>query len=396
MKHTPRLAFFKPQFAQLMIGSKKIKDFDDVCRFAHGECGIDGLDMDIGSLDVRRMLTDQEFREQTVEKYQELGTPIIRLSSHTDGQWGGGMSEVYVKRFLDFVPTAQHGFSRDDIELAAAQRIKEGLELGNLLGFTHHQTFCGGRGIAHHDQWSTLPENWHKYEILHLSLKLIPILEVALKGNQKVGLEIGHVMQAIQTVEDLKLLRSYLPENMRHLIKWGIDTSHFNKEGCNAVEAVDQAITAGLDSLGHAKDAVYNSTIEGARPRQNALPFKDQAGKFEVFGVGTPASAKAFGTAVISASARGDFDWCVIEGEAMGEILCPFQGMKIAAENIRRVLDGKDPLCLKDINIQTWDGPTFETFAKSKVKVSGLLELNTNDYQALCEAAERVGLPRPS
>jgi hypothetical protein len=203
-------------------------------------------------------------------------------------------------------------------------------------------------------------------------------------------------MQVIQTVEDLKILRNYLPEHLRHLIKWGIDTSHFDKEGCDAVEAVDQAFAEDLDSLGHAKDAVYDPTMKGARPRQNGLPFKDQAGKFEVFGMGNPQSAMKFGEAANRASDRGDFAWCVIEGEAMREILNPFQGMKLAAENLRRVTTKKEPLTLDQIHIEPWDGATFETFAKSNVQVSGLLELNKNEHQALCEAAERVGLARPT
>jgi sugar phosphate isomerase/epimerase len=398
----PGLAFFAAQFSALMIGSDTpegvpINNLDDVCRFA-ADSGITGIDLPLGMLDVNKMLADEGYREEQVERFRALGTPIIRLSSHTDGQLGGGISSAYLDRVGQFAsqPERMLGFVRNKVEAAAMIRIQDSLRLGQLLGTTMHQTFHGGRGVPHHDQWPTLPELFRQYAILHLALKWTPTFEVAHETGQRLCFEIGHVMEGIQDVDDMLLFRSYLPEHLRYLAKWGVDTSHMDKEGDDAVGQVESAIAADLDAPGHAKSAVFDPELKRRR-RQNARPFAEQGGYFSTFGTTSPDSARAFVKVLQLDHERQEAgSWAVIEGEDMTGLKNPFQGMRIASENLRRIINGQNPIPLHQIEFLPWYGPTFETFAKSSITTSSLLELGGDELADLWEAADRVGLPRPN
>ncbi len=228
-----------------------------------------------------------------------------------------------------------------------------------------------------------------------LALQWTDTFKIAVENDVNIGFEIGHVMEEIQSVRDLELFRSYLPEDLRANVSWGVDTSHFDKEQDSGSKAVAAAIAAGLATPGHAKDAFFDINRQGGRHRQHGLPFAEQAGVFEVFGMGNPESAKAFVEVLKLAEKQGKFDWAVVEGEAMRQIRCPFQGMKIAAENIRRIHSGEEPLTYEEIQVDPWGGNTFETFAETNVTVSELLELKRADYLKLCALAELHGVPRP-
>ncbi len=395
----PKSAFFLPQLEQLMMGNQKYKisTRDDICRFA-ADCGIEGIDITFGMLpEPYKMLHRDDYRQEIVAHFAKLGTPIVRISTHTDGQLAS-LHSVYRLRFAKFGSPGESALSRDHVELAARKRIKDALCLGHLLGLKHHQTFHGGRGIPHHDQWSTLPAHWHDYELLFLAMQWTSTYQVAYDhGQQEMGVELGHVMGSLQTVADMIKFRSYLPEHLRPLAKWGVDTSHFDKEDDNACAFVDEAIVADLDSPGHAKDAWFNKNQPGARHRQNGLPFAQQAGKFEVFGMANPGSARKFAEVLWRAHRAGRFSYGVIEGEAMGDTLCPFQGLQIAAENLRRVIDGKEDLITQEnVEAAAWTGPTFETFATSDVPPLVLLEANDDEAARFRQLCEQHGLPQPN
>ncbi|MES2216754.1 MAG: hypothetical protein V4481_05690 [Patescibacteria group bacterium] len=391
----PGKAFFAPQFFSLMIGApdRNIKDGDDVCRFA-ADCGLAGINLPIGMINVPRMLEDDEFFGKTVDHYRSLGTPIVGVSSHTDGQLVS-VHSAHLPRFKDFAPEDQREYSVRTQEMSATKRICDGLRLGKKLGTTLHQTFPGGRGVPHHDQWSTLQEKFRELALLHLALQWQPIADVAAECGQRLGFEIGHVMEGIQSVDDLTIFHDFIEgDAAKRAIKWGVDTSHFDKEGDDAIGEVDRAIEADLDIPGHAKDAIFDM-FDGGRHRQNALPFAKQAGKFCTFGTMSAGSANQFGKVLWRDHKRTPTgSHAVLEGEDMF-ILDPFQAMEIGAQNLDLIIDGKAPIRLDQIALKSWTGKTFEDFAKSSVPISSLLELNMEELTKLCEAAEKHGLPRP-
>ncbi len=393
----PQIAFFAPQYLALMDGAippgrtAHINGFDDVCRYA-ADCSITGIDLPIGMLDVNRMLNDDHFFGETVEHYRQLGTPIIRLSSHTDGQLLS-LHSAYKPRFVGFAPKTDKKKSVRRLEQSATERIIDGLRLGKKLGTNMHQTFPGGRSVPHHDQWSTLPKHFREISLLHLAMQWEPVFEVAAECKQEIGFEIGHVMESIQSVDDLLLFRSFLPKKLHRYVKWGVDTSHFDKEGDSGDTHVEEAIKHNLDIPGHAKDGVFQeSDSTPTRHRQNALPFAEQAGKFATFGIMNEASAHAFGRVLWRHHRRSSVtSYGVLEGECMF-ILNPFQSMRVGAENLRAVINDKPVTSLNQIKLEQWKGKTFESFAESSVKSSDLLELDQKELNKLRARAYQYGL----
>ncbi len=394
---TPQIAVFTPQFLAMCVGDKpgQYKSADDVWRYAAQTCGITGISMHIGMLDVPKLIEDTEAREAFVAHYRNLGLEIIGLESHTDGQLSS-ISECYLSRFLPFAPKRDQLAERATIENRARKRVQEALRLGKLFGISRHQTFPGGRGIAHHDQWSTLPKGFREAAILQLAIQWEPTLEMAYECGQRIGMEIGHVMEGLTSVEDLLLMRGFLKsDSAKKALKEGIDFSHRDKEGNSTAQQYALAVAHDLDTPGHAKSGVFLEKKHAPFfRRQCALPFSEQSGKFATFGTVSPESAKLFGDALwreYNRNAGGS--WGVIEGECMF-IPNPLQAMRVAAENLRRVINGEDPISLQEITPEEWAGPTFETFAENpSVNTGDLLEMSREEIRTFNRRARELGLP---
>ena len=70
----------------------------------------------------------------------------------------------------------------------------------------------------------------------------------------------------------------------------------------------------------------------------------------------------------------------------------PIQGLKVSAENLRRLINGQDPMSLEEIKPEPWDGPAFDKFADSGYTAEAGMCLNVDDTLALQERLEAVGL----
>ncbi len=281
-----------------------------------------------------------------------------------------------------------------DLEAQARDEMLEAIELGRLLGIRRHQTFPGGRSVpVATDPWNAHPPLLREKALALLAVKWEPILKAAGRGGVRVGFEIRHIMEDLFSWRDLRDLRNkYLLDVVaRNAFAWGVDVSHHEIDGDDPTEDVLECIKLGLAEPGHAKQGDFNSKKPGACRRPANMAWADRAGQFRTFGTVHPDHSRLFADVVLKAherSAHGEF--AVIEGECMA-IRNPEQGLRVAAENLRLVFAGKEPVSLQEITLEPWDGPAFDKFADSGYTAEAVMALSGNDAKEVNRRLEHAG-----
>ncbi len=377
----PPLAFFSAQCMALVghqdPNTQQFTTFDDVCRFAAGECGFTGISVHTGMLDVRKMISDDEFRNEVVEHFKELGTPIIRLESHFTGQ-RKVMHPAVVPRFRGSAPKWAQHLPHQELEAQASTEMMDILVLSSLLGLKHHQTFSGARAnpVAT-DPWNAHPPLLRAKTLATIAYKWEKEFIFAADTGIRIGFEIGHIMEDLFGVRDLIDLESYLLDpRASKALDWGVDFSHWEIEGDDPKDDAELALKYNIGEMGHAKQGYFDPTQPFARRRPANLSWKERAGKFCTFGTHNPQNSKLWVRMMREAHARlPQGTWLVYEAECMF-IRNIVQAMKIAADNLRLVLADKEPRPMSDIIPESWEGPAFDSFADSGYTAEEVLALS--------------------
>jgi hypothetical protein len=170
-----------------------------------------------------------------------------------------------------------------------------------------------------------------------------------------------------------------------------VDVSHHEIDGDDPTEDVFECIKLGLAEPGHAKQGDFSSKKPGACRRPANMAWADRAGQFRTFGTVHPDHSRLFAGVVLKAHERSTHgEFAVIEGECMA-IRNPVQGLRVAAENLRLVFAGKEPVSLEEITLEPWDGPAFDKFADSGYTAEAVMALSGNDAKEVNRRLEHAG-----
>lgn len=390
----PPLAFFGAQFGALLVGEdNRFKTFDDLCKFAHNDCGINGVTLPTGMLDIKKMISDQDHREETMAHYESLGTPIRRLENHVTGQLVC-IHEAVLPRFIGFSPLDKNA-TRQVAEERAKQDFMEDITLSNLMGLKHIQTFPGGRSNpCATDPWNAYPDKLREYSLAILAEKWESILSYAGKQDVRIGFEIRHIMEDLFDMETFLLFRDkfLLDENAKSAADVGMDVSHYEIEGDNPYNDIVLCKENNLADMGHAKQGFFDESVVNCNRRPANRPWIERAGKFCTFGTHNPQNSHSWVNLMRQSHMRlEEGTHLVIEGECMF-LRNPEQSMKVAAENLRLVLAGKSPVPINEITAEPWDGPAFDKFADSGYTAPEILNFNSTENEAIRQRLEQVGI----
>ncbi len=372
----PGIAFFAAQFASLLVGEgKHFSSFGDLCRWANNECGLTGVSMPVGMLDVPQMIQNADFRGSVLAEYASYGTPIIRLESHVVGQLVC-VHPALLQRWVGFIPPELQGAPVHDVQSWARERMLEVVELSRLLGFEDHQTFPGGRSVPLlTDPWPAHADGLYENSLAYLARCWEPILQAASGAHLRIGFEIRHIMEDIATVPQLIDFSDMLADDAASAAAWGVDVSHYEIDGDDPLHDLQLAIERGLVMPGHAKQGYFDESQPGHCRRPANMPWSERAGKFCTFGTHNPNNSREWVRSLMHAHhASTSGLHAVIEGECMF-LRNPLQGMRVAAANLRQIMDGHAPTHLSQITPEPWDGPAFDSFAETGVKATELLGL---------------------
>jgi hypothetical protein len=382
----PILAFFSAQFNGQLVGPDNVfKTFEDLCKFAHDECGYNGVSLHTGMLDIEQINESHAYCEDLIAKFRNLGTPIVNLANHVVGQLVC-VHQAVLPRFIGFAPDQLRDASVHQVQAWAALQMQKEILATYNLGLHHLHTFPGGKSVpVATDPWNAYPPQLREKALAILADSWEPNLSYAGGLGVKIGFEFRHIMEDLIRGQDMIDLRDIyiLDAIAKTAVDTGTDYSHFQIDGDDPRDDSELVFNARMWSMNHAKFGFFDATIPGHCRRPANMPWSERAGKFCTFGIHNPEHARHFIMMVDKVHEREpEGTYIVVEGECM-YLRNPKQGLSIAANNVRLVQAGKEPINFRDIEPLPWSGPAFDSFADSGYTAEQVMALDVVDSAAV-------------
>jgi sugar phosphate isomerase/epimerase len=393
---TPKVALFLAQPNGALVGEgKPFSNLKDLCRWAHKECGYEGVTAPacLPFVDIDSVLKSDSYPDDLLAGYEAFGTPLLRLEMHTVGQ-RMLLHPAELARFSMFAggnlaPTATF---REHEAAAEAEALKI-VEASAKLGFKHLVDFSGNRGwTAAKYPWSAYPEKWRLYILLLALAKHRRVLARCAELGIARGFEL-HPGEDINSPLLLFLLRELAkqvaPETVP-AIAANADASHPTLAGDDAARHFRFLHKEGLLQMCHLKDGergesfLAEDSLElraGSLRGDFAPRWSESWRRFCTFGTGM-----ADWDTIIPILLQAGVDF-VVEGEC-SRFPNMMQALKIGAENARNAING-EPF-IQEIEVEEPVGGNWESFCAGPVPAAELLCMDAEETKAVEELRERL------
>jgi sugar phosphate isomerase/epimerase len=395
-KSPPRVVLFLAQpFGTLVGPNKNFANLSELCRWAHEECGFEGVSAPAASdfVDIGQVIESPAYRDDIRGFYDKLGTPLTRLEMHVVGQ-RMLMHPATAVRYAMFGPSELAKADFRAQEDAAAKEALNIVEACGLLGFKHLVNFPGNRGwTAAKYPWSAYPKNWRRTILKLVLLKHYSVLKRCAELGIKMGFE-------LHPEEDLEspLLLYYLRELAKQVapevvpaIYANADASHPTLAGNDAARHFLFLEEQSLLGMCHLKDGergdsfLDNESLEykGGSVRGDFAPEWSKSNRrFCTFGTGDANWQRIIPCLHRVHQNQDEGLDFVVEAEC-SKFPNMLQGIKIGAENARRARDKKPLLCVQNITPEPCDNGNWEAFCTSPLPAEDLLKMDDGERAAI-------------
>ncbi|WP_323764851.1 sugar phosphate isomerase/epimerase family protein [Marinovum sp.] len=302
MKTIKGPALFLAQFAG---DDAPFDTWDGITKWA-ADCGYKGVQVplwDARLVDLDKLATSAEYRDEWVGQARDNGIEVTDLSTHIIGQLVA-VHPAYDTLVDGFAPPELQGKPKERTAWAVEQ-VKKALTASKHLGIGQHATFSGGLCWPFVYPFPQRPDGMVETAFDELARRWRPILDHADECGVDVCYEI-HPMEDLHDGDTFEMFLERLDGHARCNMLY--DPSHYVLQCLDYLDNID--IYADRIKMFHVKDAEFNPT--GRKGVYGGYqPWEKRAGRFRSLGDGQV----DFG-AIFSKMAANDFDgWAVVEWE---------------------------------------------------------------------------------
>ncbi|WP_375262069.1 sugar phosphate isomerase/epimerase family protein [Palleronia sp.] len=291
--------------AQFAGDEAPFDSWDGITRWA-AECGYAGVQVpvwDARLVDLDKLATSQDYREEWVGQARQNGVEVTELSTHAVGQlvavhpaydqWVDGLAAPEVQGN----PKARQAW--------AVEQVKKAITASRQLGIDRHVTFSGGLAWPFIYPFPQRPQGLVDAAFDELAARWRPILDHAEENGVDVCYEI-HPMEDLHDGVTFEMFLERLDGHARCNMLY--DPSHYVLQCLDYLENID--IYAERIKMFHVKDAEFRPS-----GRQGVYggyqPWVNRAGRFRSPGDGQV----DFGAVFSKLTAHGFDGWAVVEWE---------------------------------------------------------------------------------
>lgn len=200
--------------------------FEEVCRVM-SEIGYEGLEIAVAShLDVRRYVSDEEYRKYIKNTLDKYGLHVWALGAHLAGQCVG---DNWDPRLDNFAPDAVKG-NPDKIREWAAEEMKTVAKAAGMMGVHIVTCFLGSPIWAYWYSFPQTPQTMIDEGYMRIKELWTPIFDEFDKYDVKFALEVHPTEIAFDYYSTKKLLEVF---DYRPTLGLNFDPSHLQWQGCD-------------------------------------------------------------------------------------------------------------------------------------------------------------------
>jgi sugar phosphate isomerase/epimerase len=402
-KKSPRIVLFLAQPGGALVGKDKpFKDILELCKWAHNECGFEGVSAPacMPFIDIDSVLNSAEYPDVIRSDYACAGTPLVRLEMHTVGQ-RMLLHPASLPRYKMFTSDLGQEATFREYETAAETEALMIVNASAKLGFKHLVDFSGNRGwTAAKYPWSAYPAEWRLKILLLLLAKHRKVLARCAELGIVRGFEL-HPEEDLNSPLLLFLLRELAkeaaPETVAAIGALA-DASHPTLAGDCADLHFKFLHEQRLLRMCHLKDGELGQNFldadspewKGGSIRGDFAPKWSRSGRrFCTFGTGNADWSKIIPILLqVHEEQEEGLDF-VVEAEC-SRFPDMRQGIMIAAENARRAIAGKPLLEAQGFEPEVPIGGNWEDFCTSPVPAEELLQMNAVEIGQVAGMREKI------
>jgi len=408
-KKKPAVLLFLAQPAGTLIGDAKwqFRSLADLCRWAVDECGFEGFTAPPGGIfgDVDQILQSRGYADDLQALYQSWGGPLCRFENHVDGQMQL-IHPAQLDRLKGFSSLKLK--SHREYETAAETRTARNIMASAKMGFDTMVDFSGNRGYCAVDYpWPAYPPQLRMKILLLLYLKHRSNLKLCARLKVKRCFEL-HAENDLRSPYLLYLFREIakvLDPEVADWIKANADASHPTLYGDNAAAHFRFLYQHDLLGANHLKDGeIFQGVVRPGQELHSDGPLWLEGGsirgdygkewsktnrRFTTFGTGQ-ADWDAIAPILAAEHDRQPHGLPLVVELECSKFPNMKQGAKIAADNARRIRDGKRLLDVDSLVPETAEGGNWEEFAEGKYSAEAALAMDADEVKAVALFATRL------
>lgn len=398
-KPNPIPALFLAQPGGALVGpGKPFPDHWALCRHAF-RLGARGVTIPGANpyIDLARAASgDQAYCSELLKRYEDCGTPLLRIEGHISAQAAGGLHSSRVVRFSNFFKPENPS---KDLRARARQfqeigdtEIRQMIMASGNLGLKTLVAWSGGRGwAAAQYPWSAYPKNFQATVLAFLVHRWQKHYELAHScGLDSIAGEL-HPEEDIHSPLLLKLWRDVMVRvspNAARVMKANSDASHPTLIGDDAADHTRFLYEQNLIGAVHLKDGKTLRCPGGSLYGDFAGRWSESRRRFQTFGTGD-ARWEEILPIYHKVHQEGAVDLPFVV-----ELECSFlpdmmQGMEISIENARRASLGESLLEPAMIKPNPANGD-WESFIWVEATAAELLELDSDEAAAVAKILEHL------